>query len=266
MIKVIKKEAKSIFTKTGLPGCDFVINQYVGCEHGCLYCYAKFMSRWRNYGKWGNWVEAKTNAPELVKGKYVEGEIFMSSVSDCYQPIEANLKLTRKVLENLDKRAELGILTKSDLVLRDIDLFKEFKNIDVGLTINGFKREVERLFEPNAPSHRQRVKTLKVLKENGIGTYGFVSPIIPGLVDVKRVIKESKDFVDYFWFEVLNLRASGQEFIKILRERFPESYEIMTSKEKLWQFIKNLKEVIKKENIKTAGIEVHLPKWRTIKT
>lgn len=262
---IIKKEAKSIFTKTGLPGCDFVINQYVGCEHACLYCYAKFMSRWKGHGKWGSWVEAKINAPQLVKDKHVEGEVFMSSVSDPYQPIEKELKLTRKVLENLDKRMELGILTKSDLVLRDIDLFKKFKDIEVGLTINGFEGEVKKLFEPNAPNHKRRVKALQSLNRNRIKTYGFVSPIIPGLVDVKRVIKESKGFVGYFWFEVLNLRASGKEFIGLLREKFPKSHEVMTDKEKFWQFVKDLKEIIKKENIKTAGIETHWSGWKTIK-
>lgn len=103
--KLIKVEAKEIFTKTKLPGCDWVINQYVGCQHACLYCYAKFISRWRpgNYGKWGSWVEAKMNTPELVKGRYVNGWVYMSSISDPYQPIEKDLKLTRKTKESQRK-------------------------------------------------------------------------------------------------------------------------------------------------------------------
>ena len=141
MVKVIKVKAKEIFTKTKLPGADYVINQYVGCEHQCLYCYAKFIGKWRpkDYGKWGKWVEAKMNAPELVNRKGIEGSVFMSSISDPYQPIEKKLKLTRQILENLDKNADLSILTKSDLVIRDIDLFREFKNISIGLTINNFQ-------------------------------------------------------------------------------------------------------------------------------
>lgn len=136
MVRIIKTKAKEIFTKTKLPGADYVINQYVGCEHQCLYCYAKFIGKWkpRDYGKWGKWVEAKINAPELAK-KRIKGNVFMSSISDPYQPIEKELKLTRQILENLNKNADLSILTKSDLALRDINLFKKFKNISVGLTI-----------------------------------------------------------------------------------------------------------------------------------
>jgi len=123
-MKVIKTKAKDIFTKTKLPGCDFVINQYVGCGHACLYCYANAICKWlwrmkrkKNYGKWGNWVEVRINAPELVKGKKIKGSVWMSSISDPYQPIEKKLKLTRKILENMDENIELAIQTKSDLIL-----------------------------------------------------------------------------------------------------------------------------------------------------
>jgi len=83
MIKLIKTRAKQIYTKSGIPSIDYVINQYVGCDHACAYCYAKFMCRWKpkSYGKWGDWVEAKMNAPELAR-KFVNGIVAMSSVSD----------------------------------------------------------------------------------------------------------------------------------------------------------------------------------------
>lgn len=264
-MKIIKIKAKSIFTKTNLPGTDWTINQYVGCEHACLYCYSRFMCRWKPYGKWGSWVEVKENAPELVKGKYVKGWVWMSSVSDPYQPIEKKLKLTRKILENMNKRIKLAIQTKSDLILRDIDLLKKFKNIEVGLTINGFEREIKKIFEPNSPTHKQRLNTLRILRNNGFKTYGFVSPIMPGLVDVKRVIRESKDFVDYFWFEILNIRAAGEEFNNVLKKKFPKSYETMKDKKKFYQFVKNLREIIKKENVKTPGIVIHYPIFKIIK-
>ena len=89
--KIIKTQVKEIFTKTKLPGCDWVINQYVGCGHNCSYCYARFISRWKGYGEWGSWIEVKVNAPELVKSKFVKGKVFMSSVSDAYQPIEKEI-------------------------------------------------------------------------------------------------------------------------------------------------------------------------------
>lgn len=256
-MKIIKTKAKSIFTKTSLSGVSRVVNQYVGCGHLCSYCYARFMARWKNYGKWGTWVEAKMNAPELVKGKYVEGSVWMSSVSDPYQPIEKKLRLTRRVLENMDKRINLSVQTKSNLALRDIDLFKKFKKIEIGLTVNGFDERVKKLFEPYSSSHKKRLETFKILKKNGLKTYAFISPIIPELVDVQKVIKETKNLVDYYFFEFLNIRACGKDFIDIFKKELPNSYETMKNKIKFDEFVRDTKKLIKKEKIKVAAIVIH---------
>jgi DNA repair photolyase len=258
-MKIIKVKSKSIFTRTKLSGAKWVINPYVGCGHGCLYCYARFISRWRpgNYGKWGSWVEAKINAPELVENKYVDGWVFMSSICDAYQPIEKELKLTRKILENMDKRIKLAILTKSDLVLRDIDLLKQFKDIEIGFTINSFSGKAKKLFEPDAPSNHKRIKALKTLKEKGFKTYAFVSPMIPGLIDLKDVISKTKKHSDYYWFEFLNLRGAGKQFTQVLKKEFPKSYEIVINKAKFQQFVKDCKKIIDSQNIKVRGIEIH---------
>jgi len=257
--KLIKVKAKEIFTKTKLPGCDWVINQYVGCQHACLYCYAKFISRWRpnNYGKWGTWVEAKINAPELVEGRHVDGWVYMSSISDPYQPIEKKLKLTRKILENLDKRTKLAIQTKSDLALRDMDLFKKFKTIQVGLTINSFNGRMKKTFELFSPSNEKRIKALKTLKENGIETYTFVSPIIPGLIDLKNIIRKTKKFTGSYWFEFVNIRGAGREFMDILKKKCPKSHNILIDKKRFQEFIKESKKIISSENIKIQGIVIH---------
>ena len=166
-MKIVKAKAKRAFTPTKIPGADYVINQYIGCEHACLYCYAKFVCRWYNYGKWGKWIVIKENLPELVKKeKNVKGKVYMSSISDPYQPIEKKVKLTRKILKNMNKKIKLDILTKSDLVLRDIDVFKEFEDIEVGLTINDFDKLKE--IEPFSPSNKKRINALKKLHENAI--------------------------------------------------------------------------------------------------
>jgi len=258
-VKLIKVKAKEIFTRTKLPGTKWAINQYVGCQHACLYCYAKFISRWRpgNYGRWGSWVEAKMNAPELVKGRYIDGWVYMSSISDPYQPVEKELKLTRSILENLDKRTKLAIQTKSDLVLRDIDLLKEFKTIQVGLTINSLSGKAKKIFEPFSPSNEARVKALKTLKENGIETYTFVSPIIPGLINLKDVIRKTKAFTDSYWFEFINIRGAGKEFMNVLKKKFPKSYDILIDKKDFSEFIKECRKIISSENIKIQGIVIH---------
>lgn len=257
-MKIIEIKAKEIFTKTKL-GADWVVNPYIGCGHQCLYCYAKFIAKWRpaEYGKWGAWLEAKVNGPELVKNKNIKGEVFMSSICDAYQPIEKELKLTRRVLENMDKNIKLSILTKSDLVLRDIDLFKQFKNIEVGLTINSFTGQAKNLFEPKAPETAKRITALKKLKEQGIATYAFVSPIIPEMIDLPHIINKTKNLVDYYWFEFLNLRGAGKEFAEALKINFPESYKIVNNIAFYQEFIDRTTNLINGLNIEIRGIVKH---------
>ena len=264
-IRIIKIKAKKAFTPTKIPGADYVINQYVGCQHACLYCYAKFMCKWYNHGKWGSWVVVKENLPELVKRENVRGEVYMSSVSDPYQPIERKIKLTRKILENMNKKIKLRILTKSDLISRDIDLFKEFEDIEAGLTINSFDGKLKKEIEPFSPSNERRIEALKILSENGIKTYAFISPMIPNLVDVDELIKETKNFVNFYWFEFLNLRASGKEFREWLEKNYPESYDLISDETKADKYVKEVVGIIENNNIPVKGICVHYPKLVVVK-
>ena len=112
--RIIKVNAKKAFTPTKIPGADYVLNQYIGCQHACLYCYAKFVCKWYKHGEWGSWVIVKQNFPELVKKEKerVNGKVYMSSVSDPYQPIEKDVELTRKILENMDKNVIIGNINK----------------------------------------------------------------------------------------------------------------------------------------------------------
>ncbi|MEO0293656.1 MAG: radical SAM protein [candidate division WOR-3 bacterium] len=239
-MRIIEREAKSIYTKTKNSELEYTINQYVGCGHKCIYCYAKYMSEWKNYGPWGSWIEVKINAPELVKKK-VSGEVSMSSVSDPYQPLEKELKLTRRVLENMNKEIKLSILSKSDLILRDIDLLKEFKNLKVGLTINCFSEEVRKILEPYAPSNENRIKTLKELHLRGIKTFCFISPVIPLLTELRKVLSLTRGFVNYYLIEILNTNLGGEELREILKNKFSESYEFLKSRKKMEFFSKQLK-------------------------
>lgn len=191
-VKEIK--AKSILTLSKLPDTDYVVNPYIGCRFGCTYCYASFMGRFVNkqIGDWGNYVYAKINASELLKkeirklkNKGKNKSILFSSVTDPYQGLEVKYKLTRKCLEVLvDYRFEgtVGILTKSDIVLRDVDLFKKLKHVDIGLTITTTNDGISRYFEKFAPPTSKRLETLKKLNEIGLKTYAFVGPLLPHFV------------------------------------------------------------------------------------
>lgn len=182
IIREIK--AKSILTKSGIPGVDYCINPYVGCAHGCRYCYATFMKRYTGHTEeWGSFVDVKINAPEILQKQLKRarmGRVMISSVTDAYQPIESKYKLTRQCLKALlQYQFSVDILTKSPLVLRDTDLIKEFKDIDVGITITTNDERISRVFEPNAPSIMARMRTLKTLHDSGIKTYAFIGPVLP---------------------------------------------------------------------------------------
>ena len=264
-MKVIKARARRAFSPTKIPRARWVINQYIGCQHACRYCYAKFMCKWYDYGRWGSWVIVRENIPDLVKSKYVAGKVYMSSVSDPYQPIEEKFELTKKILKNMNKGIKVSILTKSDLVLRDVELFKRFKNIEVGLTVNGFEESVKNDFEPYSPSIDRRINALKRLFESGIKNYAFISPIIPKLTDVEKIISDTRDFVAYHFFEFLNFRAAGVEFRRLLRDRYWEAYEVMSNEAKFKRYVKDVIEVIRKSRIKIGGICLHDPKFIVLK-
>lgn len=182
IIREIK--VKSILTRSGIPGYYYCINPYVGCAHGCKYCYATFMKRYTGHAEtWGNFVDVKTNAPEVLQRQLkraIRGKVIISSVTDAYQPIEAKYKLTRQCLEVLlQHQFPTDILTKSPLVLRDMDLIKEFKDIEVGITITTDDDAIRKVFEPHAPSIMARICTLKTLHDHGIRTYAFIGPVLP---------------------------------------------------------------------------------------
>lgn len=193
-------EAKSILTPSKLPDADFVVNPYTGCKFGCTYCYASFMGRYvgKDIKDWGDYVYLKHDAAELLskdlkklKNKGEGKSIFFSSVTDPYQGLEAKYKLTRSCLQVLldyDFRGFLSILTKSDLVLRDIDLLKKFKNCEVGLTITSTDDAISKYFEKNAPAVSKRLEALKVLNESGISTYAFVGPLLPHFVTDESIL------------------------------------------------------------------------------
>lgn len=201
-MEVKEIQSKSILTPSKLPDTDYVINPYTGCAFGCTYCYASFMGRYvgKQNDDWGDFVYVKINAPQLLehdlkslKNKGDGKSIFFSSVTDPYQGMEAKYELTRKCLQILlDFGFEglVSILTKSHMVLRDIDLFKQFKNIEVGFTITSTDDKISRYFEKAAPNVSQRLDAMTKLNEQGIKTYAFVGPLLPHFVAEPQVLEE----------------------------------------------------------------------------
>jgi DNA repair photolyase len=183
-ISVREIAARSVLSKSGIPGIDYCVNPYTGCAHACRYCYATFMKRFSGHAEaWGTFVDVKVNAPHLLTRQLRRarpGTIVLSSVTDPYQPVEARYKVTRSCLEALAPYpVEVHVLTKSPLVLRDMDVLKNLRNVSVGITITTDDDRVRRLFEPKAPPIARRLHALKELHEHGISTYAFVGPLLP---------------------------------------------------------------------------------------
>ena len=201
-------------TKSNLPASDYVINPYVGCPHACKYCYACFMKRFSGHNEaWGEFIDIKLCEKPINIKKIAGKSVFLSSVTDCYNEYEAKYGITRKILEQLVYAdCQLSISTKSKLILRDIDLLKQCKNLKVSMSVNtldeNFKNDMDR-----ASSIQDRLDTLKELHQNGIHTVLFMSPIFPEITDFKAIIEKSRDFVDEYWFENLNLRGSYKQVI-----------------------------------------------------
>jgi DNA repair photolyase len=238
--KIRKIIAKSILSKSGLPDTNWVINPYTGCRFGCAYCYAYFVGKFTHKDEnWGNYVDVKINAPEILDLELSKkltitkniGSIFISSVTDPYQPVEAQYKITKKCLEILLKHnyeGEVGILTKSSLVLRDIDLFKNFKNIVVGLTITSTGDPISKFLEINAPPNQERLIALTKLRENGVKTYAFIGPLLPHFVFDEEnlenlLVKVKTTGVSYLYIEHINLSGYIKErLFSHLTQKHPE--------------------------------------------
>ena len=184
MIKVQEVQAKGILNKSKV--YDYCLNPYTGCQVGCRYCYASlFMTRYSGHKEpWGEFVDAKINAPELLRKQLVRakrGTVWVSSVCDPYQPLEATYRLTRRCLEELAARQfPVNIQTKSALVLRDLDLFERFQEIEIGFTVATDDESMARLFEPGSSPLAERLAALSILHSHRIKTFAFVGPLLPG--------------------------------------------------------------------------------------
>lgn len=185
---VVYKNAASILTeaKGFMNAYDYTLNPYSGCSFGCTYCYAAFFSRSEDQrNTWGYWLHVKQNALQLLtkfrKKSLFNKTIYMSSVTDPYQPIEKELKLTRSLIKELliYHQPRLVIQTRSPIVTRDIDLLKQFKVIQVNMTITTDSEKVRKIFEPSCPSNVSRLKAIQLVNEAGINTCITITPLLP---------------------------------------------------------------------------------------
>ena len=207
-------EVKNILTKSNLPVADYSVNPYTGCAHACRYCYASFMKRFSNHPEpWGGFVDVKLWPGIRHKERYAGAELFIGSVTDPYQPAEEVFGRTRALLEQLQgSGCRISIATKSDLVLRDIDLIRTFPDARVSFSINTLDEDFRADMDDARPI-RCRIEAMRRLHEEGIRTTCFISPIFPLITDCRAIIDACRDKCNLVWLENLNLRGDYKPVI-----------------------------------------------------
>jgi len=233
-VTLIVKEiqAKTILSPSKI--YPYVINPYTGCEHGCSYCYARFMKRFTGHREpWGEFVDVKINAPDLLREeikKKKRKRVWVSGVCDPYQPLEATFRLTRQCLEILARNTwPVVIQTRSPLVLRDIDIIKDAQDFEVGFSVTTADERIRELFEPHAPPITDRVLALDELHKAGIRTYAMIAPVLPGAEGLAELLKGK---VDYVVIDRMNYHYADRVYRKYgLEDKLTDDYFYRTRQE-----------------------------------
>jgi len=214
---------------------DYSLNCYTGCTHGCVYCYARFMQRFHPHDEpWGKFVDVKINAVEVLKRqlrRLKPGDVFVSSACDGWQPIEARYRLTRRCCELLlEFGFQVNLLTKSDLVLRDLDIFSGRK-VRVGISITTLDQRLGKLWEPQAASAKERLQVIEAARDAGLKTTIMFAPLLPFLTDSRASLDAffqlAADLrVDSILVDALNPRPRVWPSVaRLLRDHFPDLRE-----------------------------------------
>ena len=201
-----RDDSKTVLTENSSPDvkAKFSINPYRGCEHGCIYCYARPTHEYLGFSSgldFESKIMVKHNAPDLLRKEFMKKSwrpqpVFFSGNTDCYQPVERKLKLTRSCLEVFcEFRNPVLIITKNSLIKRDIDILKELSDLNLVKTVvsvTTLDAELQRKMEPRTSSPARRLDTIEFLSSHGIPTGVNIAPIIPGLTDkeIPEILKE----------------------------------------------------------------------------
>jgi len=225
---------RTILSQCGLQEFSYSINPYTGCGHGCVYCYARFMGR---YGhpkeEWGTFVDVKVNSPQVARKDLEDskpGRIFLSSVTDPYQPLEGKYALTQKILGAIkDYGYPVSIFTKSSLVQRDLKVIAGMKGAEFWHSISILDEKDRKAMEPGSSPVHERLETLRLFSEAGIKSYVFVGPILPGITDrdlpgLFRNLREAG--VREILADRLNIKCGNlQPIMKAIKEHYPDLVE-----------------------------------------
>lgn len=266
-LKIREIKAKSVLTKSTIS--DYTLNCYVGCQHACNYCYAKYMSFYTGHNEpWGTYIDVKINAPQILEKDVIKkhkGKVMMSSICDGWQQIESKYKLSRQCLEILLKNGfSVNVLTKNKLILRDFDILKNYKNqLDLGLTITTFDHKLQSTLEPFSSTSLERLNVIKEANKAGIKVGVFLGPLIPGFTDTLDNIMELFDrlsktelawiYIDNFHYYKAHYKALQKSLGRTYPDRFKTFLSPINFNNRALKYTDNLK-----TNIYKAAQKYHI--------
>ncbi len=256
---------RNVITPCGLENFDYQLDTYIGCEHYCNYCYvlSKAETNWLDEIQIHNNIidqlseELNTITPQTI---------YIGYNSDPYQPCEFDLLQTRNVLKLLCSRNfSASILTKSDLVVRDIDLLKKMEDANVSISFAFTDNHARQLFEINTITTEKRIATLRELSNNGVKTSAIICPIIPYITDAHKLIEMISPYAEKIWIYGLSINDKSDQnwanMLSILETNYPEMLDsivaaIFDRDDLYWKYLSNELNVLKDE--KQLNLNIHL--------
>jgi DNA repair photolyase len=238
-LHVSEVECKTILNRCPLPFADYTLNAYQGCAFGCSYCYVPVMRkrfRLEEEQPWGGWVQVKINAPEVLRRQMqkvpMEAQIAIGTATDSWQPLEKRYRISRRILEELAYYPNpVRILTRSPLLLRDIDILRRMVSVSIGVSLPTFDERVRRVFEPYAPAIPGRLHLIRRLLEANLPVTLFWCPILYGVSDnpdsvreylcraaelgVKRIVCDTLHYTDV-------LARPHMQLLRVFRQAVPK--------------------------------------------
>lgn len=232
--------SRSVLAKNDSPDIPFTysLNPYRGCEHGCIYCYARPSHEYLGFSAgldFESKIMVKEDAPQLLREHFLKRSwqpqvVALAGNTDCYQPVERKLQLTRKCLEVfLEFRNPVGMVTKNYLITRDVDILGELAKLNlvsVFVSVTSLKQDLTRKMEPRTSSPAKKLETIETLSKNGIPVGVLVAPVIPGLTDeeIPSILKEASERgAKWASMQMLRLPFAVKElFVEWVRREYPD--------------------------------------------
>lgn len=235
-LKFKEVETVTALSKSGLPELKYALNPYMGCQHGCIYCYAMdFTNDSEAAQNWGSVIAVKKNIVSVLKrdiGKYHRGIVGVSTVTDPYQPVEGKYKLTRQCIDLLSRNGfHVSIQTRSPLVIRDLDILADHSRMfDMGMTMASPEASVTKILEPGAPPPKARMHALGKASGEGVETWMFLGPIVKGFNDTEEQFHEVFEFASGIGSRIIYDKFSPYKGpLDLMREILPGGSDSYTS-------------------------------------